>query len=80
VNVSFTDEAVDEIASMAELMNEQTENIGARRLHTMMEQLLEEISFNVSDMDTEKIEITPEMVRERLSGLVENRDIRRYLL
>ena len=46
----------------------------------MMEQLLEEISFNVSDMDTERIEITPEMVREKLSGLVENRDIRRYLL
>ena len=46
----------------------------------MMEQLLEEISFNVSDMAEEKIEITGEMVREKLSGLVENRDIRRYLL
>ena len=46
----------------------------------MMEQLLEEISFSVSDMDEDSIEITAEMVREKLSGLVENRDIRRYLL
>ncbi len=46
----------------------------------MMEQLLEEISFSVSDMNEEKIEITAEMVKEKLSGLVENRDIRRYLL
>ena len=46
----------------------------------MMEQLLEEISFSVSDMDEEKIEITGEMVKEKLSKLVENRDIRRYLL
>lgn len=78
--LTFTKEATEEIARLAHKMNSEMEDIGARRLHTMMEQLLEEISFNVSDMDTEKIEITPEMVRERLSGLVENRDIRRYLL
>ena len=76
----FTDEATAEIARLAHKMNSEMEDIGARRLHTMMEQLLEEISFNVSDMDTDKIEITPEMVREKLSGLVENRDLRRYLL
>lgn len=78
--LTFTKEATEEIARLAHKMNSEMEDIGARRLHTMMEQLLEEISFNVSDMDTEKIEITPEMVRKRLSGLVENRDIRRYLL
>ncbi|MBR0250747.1 MAG: ATP-dependent protease ATPase subunit HslU [Synergistaceae bacterium] len=78
--LTFTKEATEEIARLAHKMNSEMEDIGARRLHIMMEQLLEEISFNVSDMDTEKIEITPEMVRERLSGLVENRDIRRYLL
>ena len=76
----FTKESTEEIARLAHKMNSEMEDIGARRLHTMMEQLLEEISFNVSDMDTERIEITPEMVREKLSGLVENRDIRRYLL
>ena len=61
-------------------MNSEMEDIGARRLHTMMEQLLEEISFSVSDMDKEEIEITADMVKEKLSSLVENRDIRRYLL
>ncbi len=78
--LEFTKEATEEIARLAHKMNSEMEDIGARRLHTMMEQLLEEISFNVSDMNTEKITITPEMVREKLSGLVENRDIRRYLL
>lgn len=76
----FTKEATEEIARLAHKMNSEMEDIGARRLHTMMEQLLEEISFSVSDMDTEKIEITPAMVKEKLSSLVENRDIRRYLL
>lgn len=78
--LTFTPEATQEIARLAHKMNSEMEDIGARRLHTMMEQLLEEISFNVSDMDEESIEITGEMVREKLSGLVENRDIRRYLL
>ncbi|MBQ6418389.1 MAG: ATP-dependent protease ATPase subunit HslU [Synergistaceae bacterium] len=78
--LSFTDEATQEIARLAHKMNSEMEDIGARRLHTMMEQLLEEISFSVSDMDEEKIEITGEMVKEKLSKLVENRDIRRYLL
>ena len=78
--LEFTKEATEEIARLAHKMNSEMEDIGARRLHTMMEQLLEEISFGVSDMDVEKITITPEMVREKLNSLVENRDIRRYLL
>ena len=78
--LEFTKEATEEIAKLAHKMNSEMEDIGARRLHTMMEQLLEEISFSVSDMDVEKITITPEMVKEKLSSLVENRDIRRYLL
>ena len=78
--LTFTDEATQEIAKLAHKMNSEMEDIGARRLHTMMEQLLEEISFSVSDMAEEKIEITGEMVKEKLSSLVENRDIRRYLL
>ena len=78
--LTFTDDAAQEIARLAQKMNSEMEDIGARRLHTMMEQLLEEISFSVSDSDEEKIEITGQIVREKLSGLVENRDIRRYLL
>ena len=76
----FTKESTEEIARLAHKMNSEMEDIGARRLHTMMEQLLEEISFSVCDMETESVTITPEMVRERLSGLIENSDIRRYLL
>ena len=78
--LTFTDEATQEIARLAHKMNSEMEDIGARRLHTMMEQLLEDISFNVPDMDEEEITITGEMVRNKLSGLVENRDLRRYLL
>lgn len=78
--LKFTDEATAEIAKLSSKMNSEMEDIGARRLHTMMEQLLEEISFDVCDKDVEEIEITADMVRERLSQLVENRDIRRYLL
>ena len=76
----FTEEATREIAELASRMNAEMEDIGARRLHTMLEQLLEEISFSVCDAPTERIEIDADMVRERLNGLVEDRDIRRYLL
>ena len=76
----FTEDATREIAELASRMNAEMEDIGARRLHTMLEQLLEEISFGVCDAPTEKIEIDADFVRERLSGLIENRDLRRYLL
>ena len=76
----FTEDATREIAELASRMNAEMEDIGARRLHTMLEQLLEEISFSVCDAPTERIEIDADMVRERLNGLVEDRDLRRYLL
>ena len=76
----FTEDATREIAELASRMNAEMEDIGARRLHTLLEQLLEEISFSVCDAPTERIEIDADMVRERLNGLVEDRDIRRYLL
>ena len=76
----FTEEATAEIAKLSSKMNAEMEDIGARRLHTMMEQLLEEISFSVCDRSVERIEITADLVRERLAPLVEDRDIRRYLL
>lgn len=78
--LTFTPDATQEIARLAHKMNSEMEDIGARRLHTMMEQLLEDLSFNVSDMDEESVEIDAETVRQKLSNLVENRDIRRYLL
>ncbi len=78
--LAFTEEATAEIAKLSSKMNAEMEDIGARRLHTMMEQLLEEISFSVCDRSVERIEITADLVRERLAPLVEDRDIRRYLL
>ena len=80
VNLSFTDDAVEEIASMAALMNEQTENIGARRLHTIMEKLLEEISFQLPDVEDKNIVIDKDYVRGKFSEAIRADDIDRFIL
>ncbi|MBO4880672.1 MAG: ATP-dependent protease ATPase subunit HslU [Firmicutes bacterium] len=80
VEIEFTPEAVDEIASMAFMVNEQTENIGARRLHTIMEKLLEDISYNLPDEETKTISITPEYVREKFEEQIHEDDIDRFIL
>lgn len=80
VEIEFTEEAVDEIATMAFLMNEQTENIGARRLHTILEKLLEDISFNIPDMEDEKIVIDQDYVKEKFAEKIHPEDIDRYIL
>lgn len=80
IGIEFTDEAIDEIATMAFLMNEQTENIGARRLHTILEKLLEDISFNIPDMDEEKITIDQDYVKEKFAEKIHPEDIDRYIL
>ena len=80
IEVEFTDEAVDEIAEMAFLMNEQTENIGARRLHTILERLLEDISFNIPDMETEKVVIDRKYVKEIFEEKIHPEDIDRFIL
>ena len=80
IEIEFTDEAVDEIATMAFMMNEQTENIGARRLHTILEKLLEDISFNIPDMDEEKITIDQLYVKEKFEEKIHPEDIDRYIL
>ena len=79
IKVDFNDESVDEIANMAFLMNEQTENIGARRLHTIMEKLLEDISFNIPEME-EDIVIDREYVLEKLREKIHPEDIDKYIL
>lgn len=76
----FTPSATRAIAELASRMNSEMEDIGARRLHTMMEQLLEDISFDVCDNPRPLIEVDESFVKEKLAGLVEDRDIRRYLL
>jgi len=80
VELIFTDAALREVASLASKMNREMENIGARRLHTMMEQLLEDISFRAPEMTEREVRIDDAFVRERLASLVENTDLRRYLL
>lgn len=80
ITVEFTDGACEEIATMAFLMNEQTENIGARRLHTIMERLLEDISFNIPEMTEEKLVIDQEYVKEKFLEKIQKEDPDRYIL
>ncbi len=80
VHLTFAPEAVKEIAALATQVNERTENIGARRLHTIMEKLLEEISFTAPDLGDRAITITADYVRERLADLIEDEDLSRYIL
>nr|WP_321500117.1 ATP-dependent protease ATPase subunit HslU [uncultured Dethiosulfovibrio sp.] len=80
VKLVFTDDGVDEIASLAERMNAEMENIGARRLHTMIEQLLEEISFSAPERQGETLTLDRSMVQDKLGPLVKDSDVRRYLL
>ena len=82
VYLNFTDDAIEEIAHLAFLINQEVENIGARRLHTVMSHLLNDFLFEVPDLigPNSKICITREMVQERLSSLVKNRDLSQYIL
>ena len=68
------------VARMAAEINQSAENIGARRLHTVLERLLEELSFDAPDRAGEAVEVTAEMVKERLSELIGDRDLARYIL
>ncbi len=80
IRLTFTPDAVKEIANLATRVNERTENIGARRLHTVMEKLLEDISFKAPEMKEQKISITADYVRERLAALIDDEDLSRYIL
>ncbi|MCB1304423.1 MAG: ATP-dependent protease ATPase subunit HslU [Leptospiraceae bacterium] len=80
VDLAFTDDGLEEIASVAFRVNEQTENIGARRLHTIMEHLLEEVSYAAPDVESKKVVVDRGFVRDRLQSIVENRDLSQYIL
>ncbi|SOD98866.1 ATP-dependent protease ATPase subunit HslU [Caenispirillum bisanense] len=80
VTLDFQDDAVDAIAGLAADINKSVENIGARRLHTVLERLLEEISFTASDRDGETIAITPDLVQERVGGLAQKGDLSKFIL
>lgn len=80
LKLSFNKAAITRIAEIACKVNETTENIGARRLHTVLERLLESLSFDAGDKVTEQFEVTAEYVEERLSDLAEDEDLSRYIL
>jgi ATP-dependent HslUV protease ATP-binding subunit HslU len=80
VTLEFTDRAVAEIARLANLINERVENIGARRLHTVMERLVEDISFTASDRAGERLVIDPDHVRARVGNLLDGADLSRFIL
>ena len=80
VTLKFDDDAIDELARLSFEINEQVENIGARRLHTVLEKLLEEISFTASDRGGEEITITADYVRENVEDLVKSADLSKFIL
>ncbi len=80
IEVEFAEDAIDKIAEISFMMNEQTENIGARRLHTVLEKLLEDISFNIPEMEEEKLIIDEAYVKNRFEDKIHEEDLDRYIL
>jgi ATP-dependent HslUV protease ATP-binding subunit HslU len=80
VTLEFEEEAIDAIAEYCQRVNDETENIGARRLHTLLENLLEEVSFTAPECPGDLLRVDAAMVRERLALKVENHDLSRYIL
>lgn len=80
INVEFSEDAIKEIAKIAVEVNSSTDNIGARRLHTILEKLLEDLSYEAPEITLEHITITPEYVREKLQDIAKNRDLSQYIL
>lgn len=80
IKVTFTDEAVERLAEVAYEVNQETDNIGARRLHTILEKLLEDLSFEASEITMDKIEITKSYVEEKLGAIAKNKDLSQFIL
>ncbi len=80
VDLTFTDDAIERIARLAAEVNERTENIGARRLHTVMEKLLDEVSFNAPELENKRVLIDKEYVDKMLADIVRDQDLSRFIL
>lgn len=78
--LEFTDDGLKEMSKIAYEVNQSTENIGARRLYTVMEKLLEEVSFTADTMAGQTVTIDPNYVKQRLSGIAQNQDLSKYIL
>ncbi|MDQ8091239.1 HslU--HslV peptidase ATPase subunit [Bacillus siamensis] len=80
ISLEFSDEAIRKIAEVAYHVNQDTDNIGARRLHTILERLLEDLSFEAPDVTMEKVAITPQYVEEKLGSIANNKDLSQFIL
>jgi ATP-dependent HslUV protease ATP-binding subunit HslU len=80
LKLSFSDDAIATIARFAAMVNEQTENIGARRLHTILEKVLEEISFEAPEMKKKTVKVDAAYVQKQLANIVKDHDLSRYIL
>ena len=80
VTLRFSPEAVEAVADIAMRVNASTENIGARRLYTVMEKLLEEVSFRAPELSGTEVAIDADYVRQRLADITRNQDLSRYIL
>ena len=80
MHLTFDEEALNEIARIALLANETSEDIGARRLHTLLEKLLEQVSFDAPDLEEKHVTIDASYVDEKLSDIVVNRDLSQFIL
>lgn len=80
LEVDFTEDAIEEMAQICETVNQKMQNIGARRLHTILEKILEEISFEAPDMKEKKVAINSEIVKEKLEDISKDEDLSRYIL
>ena len=80
IELVFEENSIEEIAEVATHVNESTENIGARRLHTILEKLLDELSFNAPDMKESKVVIDSKYVQEKVEDIAQDRDLSRYIL
>ena len=80
MEIEFTEDAIEEIAKIAEEVNEKTENIGARRLHTILERIMEDYSFEAPDLKGQRIIIDKKVVLSKLENVIQSEDLTRYIL
>jgi ATP-dependent HslUV protease ATP-binding subunit HslU len=80
INLRFTDGAIKEVSNIAFKVNTKMENIGARRLHTILEKLLEDLSFNAPELDDSEVVIDAKYVKKHLDDIVEDQDLSKYVL
>jgi ATP-dependent HslUV protease ATP-binding subunit HslU len=80
IQLEFSDDAIRKLAEVAFEVNQNTDNIGARRLHTILERLLEDLSFEAPDINLEKIVITPQYVEDKLGKISKNKDLSQFIL